>query len=295
MFFLALTIFAQPTYINISNCGTSAINGNYKLSTGNYNCVGCDGYDQITLPSETPTGTVLYRETFTSTQWHASTSGFGTCFAFNLVVLTGAVNCDPTTATNAGTCVVTSGLLPVELVAFEAEERNENIHLSWSTASEINNEGFEIERSIDGRNFDFIDFVEGHGNTTIMKDYSYKDDNVKEGQTYYYRLRQVDFDGAFEYSKIVAANLQVNETIAGNFYPNPTAKKTRIDFVSQVNDQWNVEAFSLSGQLIWQSSYQLNKGINTLNLDFSEFSTGLYLIKFENKTQSVYRKLSIQD
>ena len=55
--------------------------------------------------------------------------------------------------------MVTSGLLPVELVAFQAEERNENIHLSWSTASEINNEGFEIERSTDGRNFDFIDFV----------------------------------------------------------------------------------------------------------------------------------------
>ena len=144
VFLLGLAISAQPTYINVTGCSTSSINGNYKLSTGNYNCVSCDGYDQITLPSEAPTGTVLYRETFTNTQWHASTSGFGTCFSFNLVVLTGAgVSCDPTAATNAGTCVVTSGLLPVELVAFQAEERNENIHLSWSTASEINNEGFD--------------------------------------------------------------------------------------------------------------------------------------------------------
>ena len=221
----ALPNHAQPTNINIINCGTAAYNGNYQIVSGTYSCLGCDGYEKIGSP-----GTIIHRETILNDRWNGSTSGFN-CFSLSYSVQSGETDCDPT---NGGIsidgCMISSGLLPVELVDFDAEVRNDLIHLSWSTASEINNEGFEIERSTDGRNFDFIAFAEGHGNTTIMKDYSYKDDNVKEGQTYYYRLRQVDFDGAFEYSQVVAANLQITETVAGNFYPNPT--KGAINFKS---------------------------------------------------------------
>ena len=97
----------------------------------------------------------------------------------------------------------TSGL-PVELVEFYVKYIDKSIELHWTTASEINNEGFEVERSIDGRNWELLDFVPGNGTTVEFQYYSYMDDHPVLGFNYY-RLRQVDFDGAFEYSPVEVA------------------------------------------------------------------------------------------
>src|SRR5439155_4138734 len=93
--------------------------------------------------------------------------------------------------------------LPVELVSFTGEAHEDFNLLSWITASEINNMGFEIQRSEDAVTFMKCGFVGGKGNSTSTVDYTFRDNNVDEGVTYY-RLKQVDFDGKENYSGVIA-------------------------------------------------------------------------------------------
>ena len=98
--------------------------------------------------------------------------------------------------------------LPVELLYLEATPmENKYIRVHWSTSTEINNSGFELERSTDGVNFDFVQWIPGAGNSTEQVDYSYDDYQVLADQMYYYRLKQVDYDGEVEYTYIVNAML----------------------------------------------------------------------------------------
>src|SRR5690606_18127695 len=92
--------------------------------------------------------------------------------------------------------------LPVELISFEATAGDYSIFLTWSTASEKNNAGFNLQRSIDGYNFENIAWIDGNGTTNSPNNYSFEDKNVKPGVMYYYQLKQVDYNGEFEYSPI---------------------------------------------------------------------------------------------
>jgi hypothetical protein len=119
---------------------------------------------------------------------------------------------------------------PVELISFTALQSENNILLEWQTATETNNQGFEVQRSFRGSEFEPIAFVNGNGTTTEVHAYSYTDNNLKEG-SYSYRLKQVDFDGTFEYSNVV----EVNEAAPAVFaldqnYPNPFNPSTKIKF-----------------------------------------------------------------
>jgi choice-of-anchor B domain-containing protein len=105
-----------------------------------------------------------------------------------------------------------AGALPVEWLSFDATTGRGGIRLSWATASEINNESFDIERSSDGRDFNPIGKLEGRGTVQVISNYSFLDTDPHEG-TNYYRIRQKDFDGNAAYSKIVAAQWQSCKSI----------------------------------------------------------------------------------
>lgn len=107
---------------------------------------------------------------------------------------------------NGSDVEIIEGFLPISLLYFKAKEGKEKIQLNWSTATEINNDFFTLERSIDGNNWEILAYVEGAGNSNQQLDYEYNDEFPYTGISYY-RLKQTDYDGKFEYFAPVAVNL----------------------------------------------------------------------------------------
>src|SRR5690606_26440652 len=127
-------------------------------------------------------------------------------------------------------------VVPVELTAFTAAANDLNVTLNWTTATELNNSGFQVERS-NGSEFQVVGFVAGHGTTTEVKNYTFVDQNVEAG-SYTYRLKQIDFDGSFEYSNNVEVEvLGVKEFALGQNYPNPFNPSTTINFSLAVDSK----------------------------------------------------------
>jgi len=134
--------------------------------------------------------------------------------------------------------------LPVELTSFTATSNGKEVILSWSTATELNNLGFEIQRSTEGNEFFTVGFVNGHGTTTEQQNYSFADKNLNNGK-YYYRLKQVDFNGSFEYSDVVEVEWRAfNSYLLEQNYPNPFNPTTTIGF--GVKERSNVKIIILN-------------------------------------------------
>ena len=128
------------------------------------------------------------------------------------------------------------GTLPVELTSFSANVSGSSVELNWQTATEVNNYGFEVERNVhtstllSATKWEKLGFVNGNGNSNSPKDYSFIDDKVSTGK-YYYRLKQIDNDGQFEYSKKVEVSfMKPNEFKLEQNYPNPFNPSTTIRF-----------------------------------------------------------------
>ena len=122
-------------------------------------------------------------------------------------------------------------MIPVELTSFAASVQENKVVLNWATATETNNQGFEIERKLFGSNYEKIGYVTGFGTTTELKSYSFKDENITSGK-YSYRLKQIDFDGTFEYSNVIEVEVDFTPkeyTLYQN-YPNPFNPSTTISF-----------------------------------------------------------------
>ena len=121
--------------------------------------------------------------------------------------------------------------LPVTLLNFTVTKQGDNAQLNWSTSSEENNKGFEIQRSTDQSNWTVLNFIAGAGNSQTEKDYQYLDQNLPAG-TYYYRLRQVDYDGKSSFSKVVPVTFDGGMALElKQNHPNPFSNYTSISMV----------------------------------------------------------------
>ena len=138
--------------------------------------------------------------------------------------------------------------IPVELISFTGAVLENKIQLSWQTATEINNQGFDIERSSDSKTFTAIGTVEGNGTTTELHEYSFSDKPTQPGK-YYYRLKQIDFDGSFEYSQIVEVdfnNVPDKYALLQN-YPNPFNPSTKISWQSPIGSWQTLKVYDVLG------------------------------------------------
>ncbi len=174
--------------------------------------------------------------------------------------------------------------IPVELSAFNATIVDGNVKLNWTTVTEVNNAGFDIERSIDNLQFDKIAFIEGHGTTSEFQHYAFVDNYTSNG-TYYYRLRQLDFDGSFSYSPVVEIEVGVPSLFeVMQNYPNPFNPETQIAFSLPVAAQVTVTIYDLLGQAVAVPiTEQKDAGKYSFTFNDASLTSGIYFYAVEAK------------
>jgi hypothetical protein len=178
--------------------------------------------------------------------------------------------------------ITVENVVPVELASFNADINGTSVILNWITSSELNNNGFEIERSYNGNSFEKIGFVNGNGSSALVNTYSFTDAQLPAGK-YSYRLKQLDFDGTFEYSYAVEAEIVVPLVFAlGQNYPNPFNPSTKIDFSLAVDSKVSLRVFDILGQEVSLLLDQnMNAGNHSINFNASKLMTGMYIYKLE--------------
>ncbi|MCW8897171.1 MAG: T9SS type A sorting domain-containing protein [Flavobacteriales bacterium] len=172
--------------------------------------------------------------------------------------------------------------LPIELLDFNAfySEETKNVLLDWTTISEINNDYFTIEKSIDGENFEVVSIIDGAGNSSELKSYNALDKNPISG-TSYYRLKQTDFDGKYEYSDLIP--VRIEEVISNpTIYPNPITNNGVLEFSTNSTEVTVVTVYDVSGRAVLSNQHFTNKGINKIQLETSELTNGMYFIGLKN-------------
>jgi hypothetical protein len=171
--------------------------------------------------------------------------------------------------------------LPVELVYFTARVQRSMVVLEWKTASEENNEQFIVERSQDGKAFGAIGTVAGKGTTVIAQHYTFSD-KAPPLRVAYYRLRQMDFNGKYEFSHVVAVNgAGVVPHLRLQVHPNPFTSRLHVPYLAETAGKATVRLLTLHGQTILTNELPLEEGLNELELSLPSLSRGVYLLQFE--------------
>ncbi len=179
--------------------------------------------------------------------------------------------------------------LPVELKSFDAKCENGLVNISWSTATETNNDYFSLQKSNNGVNWYELAIIDGAGNSTEMEYYNYADNQV-ENKISYYRLKQVDYDGNFQYSNIISNscfNLDRAEII---LYPNPCNEILNITIENWTSESIKFEITNTVGQIIYSGKIENTADYNLTQINTDIFNTGLFFIRFSDKTQSLTKK-----
>jgi hypothetical protein len=176
-----------------------------------------------------------------------------------------------------------SCVLPVELNVFNAKIDVNQVQLHWQTASEINNHGFEIERSFDGENWENVGFVRGNGTTTDLSNYDFNDKKPLIGLNYY-RLKQIDFDEQFEYSNtLVVKNITKEKLLM--VFPNPVKNELNIE-----NGEGQATIYNLLGQSVMQLT--IENGQWTMNV--SDLVEGQYILHIQKENGTIINKRFIK-
>ncbi len=173
-------------------------------------------------------------------------------------------------------------VVPVEMTSFTGRKVERGTELNWETSSEINNAGFDIERSTNGSDWSQIGFVSGNGNSNRLLQYSYLDENPLEG-TNFYRLKQNDFDGNFEYSDIVSLNYREDKNEI-SFYPNPVEDVLYISS-NQNSENLEFQLVDINGKVLWSKKGDVKE------ISFENFSSGVYFLNIVSPSNRITKKI----
>lgn len=226
-----------------------------------------------------------------------STSGKGWNAAFPSQSANSATNTVTAPAiTTFGPFAIASSAtpLPIELISFEAILTPEKtVHLKWSTASELNNDFFTIERMNDDQQIEIVKTVKGAGNSSIILNYETYDEHPMSGVSYY-RLKQTDFDGKFDYSEWESIHLKdelnTEPILVENVYPNPFNTGFKVDFTMTESGEVSTELINNNGQLVANNKLQATTGFNSFSFDdVADLPPGVYYLRliFKESIQRV--------
>ena len=268
-----VTVNSQQNY---TACGLTMvlnISGTLQFTNGNKLGLPCNSCLYIAsaglVKKATPgAGNSTYIEICGSSQWQAAT---------------GPIN---------GPATVCGTPLPVTLLFFDAKYISGNVELTWVTASEINNDYFLVERSIDGKAFSAVTKVKGAGNSTSTNEYHCADYYPASGITYY-RLKQIDYDGNFSYSDIVAVYVK-NKTPFDFISVETTINSTiRLTFSSNSNDLYTLQVYELDGSPVFNMNMTAKAGMNNKEIYCPFLKKGIYLLTISNDDQVISTKVSL--
>lgn len=189
-----------------------------------------------------------------------------------------------------------AGIIPVELVSFAAIVNGNNVNLNWQTATELNNSGFQIERretiNESTGNWVSIGFVNGNGTTTEQQSYSFVDKNIQTGN-YQYRLKQIDFNGSYSFSKIIEVNLStpIQFTLNQNF-PNPFNPTTSISFTLPQTSVVKLSVYNQLGEMVDEIlNENLNAGVYNYSWNASKLASGVYFYELSTNGYQAVKKM----
>jgi len=172
--------------------------------------------------------------------------------------------------------------VPVELISFTASVNNRQVLLKWETATELDNYGFDIERSVIDEGWKKIGFIEGHGNSNSLKSYLFTDNNPIGGWKFKYRLKQIDNDGKFEYSNEVEVEIVPLELTLLQNYPNPFNPTTTINYQIPEFNYVTLKVYDVLGNRVASLvSEEKPAGSYEVEFDGSELTSGIYYYKIK--------------
>lgn len=191
-----------------------------------------------------------------------------------------------------GTIQSAAVLLPIELTTFEANAELTYNAIQWITATETNNDYFEVEACDDGINFKAIEKIKGAGNSNATLHYQTRDKNYSP--TTYYRLKQVDFDGKFTYSEMRVVsrfNKNTKDAFTIDVAPNPTDNQVTVAVTNGVKETYTVVVYSVEGKLLMKTEIQEKDFSKGTTLDLSALENGLYNVEVYSTKGTVVKKI----
>ena len=189
---------------------------------------------------------------------------------------------------------LTEIIVPVELISFLAEVKGASVILNWNTATETNNNGFEVERKSENYDWQKIVFLKGNGTTTELKSYYYIDKNLSAGK-YSYRLKQIDLDGSFQYSNIIDVEVGVpNEFSLSQNYPNPFNPVTKINYSIPTTSFVTLKVYDVLGTEITTLVNEVQPaGYKEVKFNASSLSSGVYIYRLSVENYISTKKMMV--
>jgi hypothetical protein len=179
-------------------------------------------------------------------------------------------------------------VLPVALTSFTGKKQKEAVHLNWTTASEKNNSHFEVLHSADGKTFSQLTKIAGNGNSDMVHNYSYTDQNPFSG-TNYYKLKQVDLDGKSTPSEVIAVNANLKNT-EFNVYASKEEAEVEVSVYSPVNTNARFALFNPAGRKLFGQTLNLSKGLNSFKLPALQVQPGINIAILNTATENLKQK-----
>jgi len=228
---------------------------------------------EVTHTAPFGSSTASSSNTYAGIKWTSPATLGAVTFSFACVA-------GSSTTTQSGTwqkgTFSTTVVLPVEFVGFNiATMGNNKINITWKTATETNTDHFEVEKSVDGRNFSLLTKVNATGNSQIVKTYSVSDLLDNTSDLFYYRIKSVDKDGAAQYSNVQTVSAKTKGTYVNHVYPNP-AKIGQDLNVEVVTDKDQFASFILineQGKIVSSKEKSITQGFNRVGMRLSNFLT----------------------
>ena len=181
-------------------------------------------------------------------------------------------------------------LLPVKLINLKATVKNQKHALiNWQTASEKNNKGFEVQRSIDGHNFETVGFVKGNQNSQTNSSYSFIDENLNG--LFYYRLKQIDKDNSIFYSKVVKVRIEAKDELSIIAFPNKLQNQLQLSVNNAIGNQLNIAIFNAEGKIVINQVHQSEILNSQYDINVAALQSGIYFVKVSTINQSTTLKV----